>query len=75
MLEDVARYHNYTPNELLVAIGSGELATVLLPEEQRSMAIRWLTVQSGLADDLTLAEALMSIAKQLEAAAKREEEE
>jgi hypothetical protein len=60
--------------EMLVAIVSGELATVLLPDEQRSMAIRWLDEQSRTVNDFSLAEALQSIAKQLDAAVQREYE-
>jgi hypothetical protein len=81
----VAAYHGYSAErgptagagnaaEMLVAIASGELATVLLPDEQRSMAIRWLDEQSNKVDNFSLAEALQSIAKQLDAAVQREYE-
>lgn len=75
LLDTVARYHNYEPDELLQAIASGELATILLPDEQRSAAIKWLYEQSMQVNDMALNEALASIAKQLEAAAMRESEE
>ncbi len=85
-LRRVAEYHGYTAQrgpragqgnvvELALAIGSGELATVLLPDEQRSMAIRWLNEQAQQVSDLSLAEALKSIADQLYTAVLRESED
>lgn len=72
-MEHVARYHNYTSEqELIDAIASGEIATVLLGDEQRSMAVQWLKEQATHIIDPSLSEALESIARQLEAAAWRE---
>lgn len=84
-LRRVAEYYDYIATrgphakkgdvvELAVAIGSGEIALVLLPDEQRSMAIRWLREQAELIVDPSLSQALGSIAKQLDAAAIREYE-
>ena len=58
---------------LLVAIDAGEVAVVLLPDEQRAMAARWLREQAvAMAANAPLAEALGSIAASLEDAADRE---
>ena len=56
---------------LLVAIDAGEVAVVLLPDEQRGMAARWLREQAECQPG-PLAEALGSIAASLEDAADRE---
>lgn len=85
MLRRVAERHNYTaqrgphagqgdPVELAIALGTGELATVLLPDEQRTVAIRWLDEQAAIIDNPILAEALKSIADQLHDAVKLENE-
>ena len=58
---------------LLVAIDAGEVAVVLLPDEQRGMAARWLRQQAvAMTANAPLAEALGSIAASLEDAAERE---
>lgn len=74
MAQDVAVYHNYEPDEFLQSVASGEIATVLLPDEQRSMAIGWLFEQAKQIVDPSLSQAVASIARQLEAAAMREAE-
>lgn len=56
---------------LLVAIDAGEVALVLLPDEQRAMAVAWLREQAECQPG-PLAEALGSIAASLEAAVDRE---
>ena len=56
---------------LLVAIDAGEVALVMLPDEQRGMVARWLREQAE-GQPGPLAEALGSIAASLEDAADRE---
>ena len=56
---------------LLVAIDAGEVALVLLPDEQRAMAAAWLREQAE-GQPGPLAEALSTIAASLEAAVDRE---
>jgi hypothetical protein len=84
-LRKVAEYHGYLSTrgphsgkgnvvELALAIGSGEIATVLLPDEQRSWAIRWLDEQAKSIDDPFLGEILASISRQIYEAVKREYE-
>lgn len=84
-LNQIAAFHGYTSErgpttgagnaaELLQAIDSGEVAIVLLGDEQRSIVIRWLDEQSKLVEDIPLADALKNIADQLYAAVKREVE-
>lgn len=53
--------------ELLAAIATGEVATVLLPDEQRLLAIEFLR-SAAPAQELPLAEALSSLADELEQA-------
>ena len=66
--------------ELLAAIAKGEVALVLLPDEQRAWAIEYLRSESqrlansGEIKHLSLAEALSDIADSLARAAAREEE-
>jgi hypothetical protein len=75
ILSGIAKYHNYTSGDRVAeAIASGELATVLLPDEQRSKAIVWLNEQAEVVEDPTLGEALKDIADQLRAAVERERE-
>jgi hypothetical protein len=58
---------------LLVAIDAGEVALVLLPDEQQGMVARWLREQAvAMTANAPLAEALSSIAASLEDAADRE---
>jgi len=58
---------------LLVAIDAGEVALVLLPDEQQGMVARWLREQAvAMTANAPLAEALGSIAASLEDAADRE---
>lgn len=79
MLRRVAARHGYLasrgphagqgdPVELALALGSGELATVLLVDEERLQAIRWLDEQAKVLtqSDPLLAETVKSIANQLE---------
>ena len=56
---------------LLVAIDAGEVAVVLLPDEQQGMVARWLREQAE-CQPAPLAEALGVIAASLEDAADRE---
>lgn len=65
LLKPVAKRHGYSFEELATALGSGELATVLLPDEQRNAVIRWLDEQAKIVQDGTLAEGLKSLADQL----------
>jgi hypothetical protein len=85
MLRKVAEYHGYLATrgprtgqgdvvELAVAIGTGELATVLLADEQRHMVMRFLNGQAKIVDDFSLAEALESVARQIYASVERERE-
>lgn len=65
--------HGYdSAQEMLDAIECGELATVLLPDEQRGWAIEWLNEQAKIVENPFLAEALESIARQLWQAVLRE---
>jgi hypothetical protein len=84
-LRHIAEYYGYTAQRgpragqgdvvaLAVAIGNGEIATVLLSNEQRYLAGTWLFEQAKSVSDPSLSEALASIARQLQAAAKREAE-
>ncbi|MBA2680292.1 MAG: hypothetical protein H0U76_18080 [Ktedonobacteraceae bacterium] len=84
-LREVAEYHGYASTrgphagkgnvvELALAIGSGEIATILLPDEERSQVIRWLDEQAKTVDDPFLGNVLKSLAKQLHAAVEREYE-
>ena len=58
---------------LLVAIDAGEVALVLLPDEQQGMVARWLREQAvAMTANAPLAEALSTIAASLEAAVDRE---
>lgn len=81
VVAEVAASHGYVnhagPNpgagnvaELLAAIASGEVATVLLAETPRDMAIDWLRSQS--ITHPSLAEALTAIADALDEARHRE---
>lgn len=85
MLRRVAKRHGYLasrgphagqgdPVELALALGNGELATVLLADEERNQAIRWLDEQATLLtpSDPLLAETVKSIATQLYEAVKLE---
>jgi hypothetical protein len=85
MLRRVAARHGYTasrgshagqgdPVALALALGNGELATVLLADEERSQAIRWLDEQAKVlaSADPLLAETIRSIANQLYEAVKLE---
>lgn len=85
MLRRVAARHGYLasrgphagqgdPVELALALGNGELATVLLADEERSQAIRWLDEQAKVItqSDPLLAETIKSIANQLYEAVKLE---
>lgn len=85
MLRKVAEYHGYLAHrgprtgqgdvvELAVAIGSGELATVLLADEQRDMVMQFLNAQAKIVEDYSLAEALESVARQIDASVQRERE-
>lgn len=60
--------------EMLVAIDGGELATVLLPDEQRSAVIAWIESNADSLSNLTAGDGLKSIARQLQAAIEREKE-
>lgn len=55
---------------MLQAIDGGEVAVVLLPDEQRGIAIRWLREQAGVAGG-SLGEALLTLAQSLDEAAER----
>lgn len=58
---------------LLVAIDAGEVALVLLPDEQQGMVARWLREQAvAMTANAPLTEALATIAASLEDAAERE---
>jgi len=58
---------------LLVAIDAGEVALVLLPDEQQGMVARWLRERAvAMTANAPLAEALSTIAAALEAAVDRE---
>lgn len=83
-LNEIARSHGYIAHggpthgegnaaALLVAIAAGEVATVLLSDEQRSMAIDFLT-DAAAAAPWPLRDALASIAESLSDAAAREQE-
>lgn len=90
-LRGIALLHGYTatrgpkvkdgqesgnPIELLLAIVSGEVATVLLADEERSLLINWLDAQVALHQEqknTQLASAIESLSAQLRAATEREE--
>lgn len=81
--KDVALYHNYvhhrghlkgqpSTRELQLAIGSGEVATVLLADEERAMVLDFLNQQAEKVDDPLLSSGLASLARQIYAAIERE---
>lgn len=83
VVAEIAASHGYInhagPNpgagnvaELLAAIASGEVATVLLADTPRDMAIDWLRSQSMAIIHPALAEALTAIADALDEARQRE---
>lgn len=78
-LNEIAKGYGYTAErgatagqgnlaDMLQAIDAGELALVLLPDEQRDSVVRWLLNQAETVQDATISEALESIARQLNAA-------
>lgn len=82
-LADIAKRHGYTAERgptagqgnvatMLVAIASGEVATVLLADEPRAAAIRELRRQAALADDHLIREAFGDIANALLESVRRE---
>ncbi len=82
-LRRIAERHGYTatrgprhgqgnPSELIQALDSGELATVLLDSDRRWHLIQWLDAQAARCADLYLAEDIAAVAGQLRAAADRE---
>lgn len=86
-IQDIAARHGYTigrglhsdkgsRRQLERAIIKGEVALVLLPDEQRGAAMRWLFDNIDLIaqQDWIAAEGLKSIAESLEEAIKREME-
>ncbi len=60
--------------EMLMAIDEGELAIVLLPDEQRAAVIEWIEKNASTIGNFMVGEALESIARQLQAAIEREKE-
>ncbi len=84
-LNTIAASHGYTSErgpttgegnaaEMLMAIDSGELATVLLADEERASVIAWLDQQAEQlrSTDALLADTVKTIANQLYAAVRRE---
>lgn len=84
-LNEIAADHGYTATrgptagegnltEMLCAIDSGEIALVLLPDEQRRQATAWLQQQAEQMASGPLASALQSIAVGLTAAQARQDQ-
>lgn len=72
MTQELAKSHGYGTDELIQMLVSGEVATIVLPDEQRYLAGEWLFAQAKTIIDPSLSDALESIARSLQAAAQRE---
>lgn len=63
------------PSALIQALDSGELATVLMADEERRAAINELRRHATTLDDVALADALRDLASQLADAAAAEDDD